>query len=754
MLKNHILLAFRHLKKEKGYTLSSIVGLALAFAACFFTFSFIWHEYNADGHFADPKHTYRLKSNDAVDSPIRFPVLPISNAQYMEDHFPEVNFSVPIYQEGGEQEISVDGKMFVEELWAYTEQEAVLLFDSSYFDIKSSFEPGTVLINHSTSVKLFGRVDPVGETIDLKEGKYTVAGTFRDFPTNSHLTVNVLAIPLPSKKMEYSQGLVYVNIRPDADIVALNHKVDEESADMDKFIDVIRYTLVRVEDMYLLEMHQGPLLRGSNQEMINMMGMISAIILFISIFNIINLTQVKTLFRGREIGVKKVLGITPAQMSLQFFVESAVVVLLSAMLSVSFIQFTSGEVLSYLHIDGAAFSVSAAFLVILMVAVVALLAALQGALFSRVMPRDVIAGKFKMGERKWLLKSMVGLQFLIACTLIGSTLLVDKQTDYIMAKPLGFAIDDLWYIPSPSAETDLRLLRDRLITIPEVESATISSGLPFVGTGGILQPAGEQKELEFVAYITIDKSFFITLQTSFEREPMFLPDTGFIVNEALINREDLYPEPESREAFLGVVSDFHFNSLTSPIGPLLMSLEDPSSGYLTMRIDEHTKTAAQTKIKAEWDRLYDGRPFEFLALSDIYLQKHHEASELATVLKALSCIAVFISCIGLASLTGFFVRKRFKEIAIRKVLGATIEQVIRQVNVGYAAWIGGATGLAMLVVYYYGTEWLAGYAYATTLDAWVMLVPGVLLMVLSSTIMVLQTWKTARANPVEALRTE
>jgi putative ABC transport system permease protein len=754
MLKNHILLAFRHLKKEKGYMIASIVGLAMAFTACFFTFSFIWHEYSADRHFADPEHTYRLKNNDAIDSPIRFPVLPISNAQYMEDHFPEVNFSVPVYQEGGEQEITVKGKMFTEKLWAYTEAEAVLLFDSSYFDIKNTFEAGTVLLNHSTAIKLFGRANPVGETIDLKEGKYTVVGTFKDFPTNSHLTVNVLAIPLPSKKMDYSQGLVYVNVRPDADIVALNQKVDEESVNMDKFIDVIRYTLVSVEDMYLVEMDNGPLLRSANQEMINMMGMISTIILFISIFNIINLTQVKTLFRGREMGVKKVLGITPAQMLLQFLVESAVVVLLAAMLSVSFIQFASGEVLSYLHIDGAAFTMSAVFLIILMVSVITLLAGIQGALFSKVMPRDVIAGKFKMGERKWLLKSMVGLQFLIACTLIGGTLLVDKQTDYIMAKPLGFAIDDLWYIPSPSAETDLRLLRDRLLTIPEVQSATISSGLPFVGTGGILQPAGEQKELEFVAYISIDKNFLNTLNVSFEREPIFLPDTGFIVNEALINRQDLYPEPESREAFLGVVSDFHFNSLASPIGPLLMSLEDPSSGYLTMRIDERAKTTAQTKVKAEWDRLYDGRPFEFLALSDIYLQKHHEASELAVVLKALSFVAVFISCIGLASLTGFFVRKRFKEIAIRKVLGATIEQVIRQVNVGYAAWIGGATGVSMLVVYYYGTEWLAGYAYATALDAWVMLAPGVLLIVISSAIMILQTWKTARANPVEALRTE
>ena len=145
---------------------------------------------------------------------------------------------------------------------------------------------------------------------------------------------------------------------------------------------------------------------------------------------------------------------------------------------------------------------------------------------------------------------------------------------------------------------------------------------------------------------------------------------------------------------------------------------------------------------------------EFISLYDGYLAKHKKASELATVLKALSLIAVFISCIGLASLTGFFVRKRFKEIAIRKVLGASVHQVIRQVNAGYIAWIMAATAVAMFIVYYYGTEYLDNFAYATTLDGWVIAGPVVLLLALSVTIMVLQTWKTARANPVEALRTE
>ncbi|MEQ8416183.1 MAG: FtsX-like permease family protein [Imperialibacter sp.] len=752
MLKNHILLAFRHLKKEKGYTLSSIVGLALAFTACFFTFSFTVHEYTADAQFDDWQNTYLLRANDTIDSPIRFPFIPTSNAQYMMDHFPEVQVSVPVYQGREEMELTINGKKFMEDLWLYTEPEVLSLFIPEYFEVKNPFTAGTVLINETSAKRFFGANDPVGQMVATKEGNYLVAGTFKDFPSNSHLSANVLAVPLSPKTREDAQGLIYLKLQESVDINAFALKVDAESINMKRFMDIIRYTIVNVKSIYLTEEHETGMLKKANLELIRMLIIISSIILFISLFNIVNLTQVKTLFRGREIGIKKVLGITGKQVAGQFLIESSIVVLLSCLLAVSIIQISGQQVLSYLQMDGFSLGVGSAFMISLMLVVVVVLAVMQSLLFSKVLPRDVMAGKFRVGERRWLLKGLVSLQFLIACTLIGGAFVVDKQMKFIISKPLGFNVDNLWYIPMRSSTFDLQLMKSKVASIPEIRSSTISSALPFLGHGIVVDKT--EKGVEYVPFVEIDKDYISTLQITYINQPEYFPDSGLIVNEQLMARDDIDVEKMLDHKIIAEVKDFHFSGLSSKISSLVLSVETPRVGYLAMRIDEGQESIAKEKLNVEWESLYPDREMEFISLYDGYLEKHKKASELATVLKALSLIAVFISCIGLASLTGFFVRKRFKEIAIRKVLGASVHQVIRQVNAGYIAWIMAATAVAMFIVYYYGKEYLDNFAYATTLDGWVIAGPVVLLLAISATIMVLQTWKTARANPVEALRTE
>ncbi|WOK08408.1 FtsX-like permease family protein [Imperialibacter roseus] len=752
MLKNHILLAFRHLKKKKGYAASSIVGLALAFAACFFTFSFILHEYSADKHFADIEDTYLLKTNDTIDSPIRFPFIPVANARYMEEHFPEVSMAVPVCREGEETEVTAHGQKFVEKLWVYTEPEVVELFQQGYFDIRSPFEEGTILINETTASRLFGQANPIGQVVTVKEGNYVVAGTFGDFPSNSHLAANILAVPLPTAEMKDSPGLVYMKLQPGTDAYQLALKVDKESESMERFIDVIRYTLVRVDEMYLKGEQETGILRKADLPMLTMMSIVSSVILFISLFNIMNLTQVRTLFRGREMGVKKVLGITASQMLFQFFVEAMMIVVLSALVSFSFIQLSLGDVLAYLHMTDFPTLQVALLLGALLVIVVLSLALMQSVLFRKVMPRDVMAGKFNLGERKWLLRGLVGLQFLIACVLLGGTLVVDKQMNYIRSKPLGFNIDNLWYVPMRSAALDLELMKNKALGIPEIESATATGGLPFLWYGAIVD--SREGKMEFVPYAEIDEDYISTLQIQFKQEPDHLQEEGLLVNEQLAAREDIDVEKLMGKKIIGQVSDYHFNGLNATINPMMLVVTKPKAGYLALRVREGRSEVVEQKLKAEWEALYPGRQFEFHALYDDYLAKHREANELNVVLKSLSLVAVFISCIGLASLTGFFVKKRFKEIAIRKVLGATTQQLLREVNKSYVFWILGACTISAAIIRYFGSDWLAEFAYSTSMDLWLMAGPAVAMLLVSSSIMVLQTWKTARTNPVEALRAE
>ncbi len=752
MLRTHILLAFRHLRKEKGYTVVSILGLALAFTACFFTLSFIVHEYSADGHFADPEHTFQLKSNDSYDSPVRFSSLPTSNATYLEENFPETKVAVPVFQERGEIELSWGGKVFQEQLWVYTEAEFPLLFEADYFSISYPFQPGTVLVSESAALKIFGSTSAAGQVLSLPDGNYVVAGTFRNFPSNSHLHPEFLAIPLPDKDLKYAQGMVYVQVRPGTDLEALNKKIDAAADKMDRFIDTIHYHLVSVKDIYFDKKNSDGLTRYANVEMIRMMTVITLIILFISGFNIVNLTQVKALFRGREVGVKKVLGITYMQLFSQFLLESAVVVVLSVLLALSVVQLSGAAVADYLNMKSFSSAVPGSILILLVVATIVVLAAMQTLLFTRVMPQQVMSGSFKVGERKWLLKGLVALQFVIACVLIGGTLLVDKQMKYIMSKPLGFAIENLWYLEVPSEKVDLRLLKQKLAAIPEIESATVSNGLPFVNHSGMINRT--DKGMEFIPFISVDKDFVSTFRIAYVDQPLTAPDSGLVVNQQVLAKEDFDAEKVLSGKLAGSVEDFHYSQLSSPIGLMVLSVANPSGAYLTVRLPNEMEEAARQKMAAAWEQLYPDRVFELQSLFDRYLVEHRSATQLALALKALSLEAVFISCIGLASLTGFFVRKRYKEIAIRKVLGASVEQVIRQVNISYLVIISVAVAGSASLIYWLGREWLADFAYATTIDALVLAVPGLVLLLVSGSIMVAQTWKTARTNPVEALRTE
>jgi hypothetical protein len=323
----------------------------------------------------------------------------------------------------------------------------------------------------------------------------------------------------------------------------------------------------------------------------------------------------------------------------------------------------------------------------------------------------------------------------------------------MLSRPVGFEVNDLWYVKMPQSGEDLRLLKDKVAAIPGVQGATISTGLPFVNHGGVMHQDGDK--MEFIAWIMMDEDFISTLGISYLEEPLVLPDTGIIINETLLAREDIDVRKAFGEGVIGSVADFHMGKLSGPVRTLALKPDRQLSyGFLTVRIPPSALSEARKILEKEWETLYPAYPFELSSLHESYVNAHRKEVELANVLTVLSSIAVCISCIGLASLTGFFVRKRFKEIAIRKVLGATVEQIIRQVNAGYLGWIGGAILLSMGGVYYFGNEWLAKYPYATTVDGWVIAGPSIMLVLIAASIMFVQSWKTAQANPVEALRTE
>jgi putative ABC transport system permease protein len=755
MLKNHILLAFRHLKKEKGYALVSIMGLAIAFTVSFFAVAFLLHEWFPDGNFADRDRLFRLNSSFTLtEENTLMAMVPLKAAETLAEKLPEFEKVIPIESIRGAFNMEVDSKTFKVDKCVLTNTGFPQLFKADLFSLQQPFEAGTILLSSSTSEAIFGHESPIGQVVKTSRGDFVVAGTFEDFPSNSHLQINAAAIPLPSAGLEMGDGLAYVRLLEGTSISQVEQKLPLVSKSLEDAYGPFSYSLESADKIYDKGSH-GFVLKGINKSALQVVLIVSAIILLISATNIVNHTQLKGLFRGREVGVRKVLGISKLQLLFQFFTESLVVVALSLLLALSMVQVLASDVYMYLKVTSVNQPAALSILVVIALAFVLLLTFSQAYLFAGIMPRKAMAGNYSIGSKKHVAKVMIGFQFLITTMLVGGALLVRSQMNYIANKPLGFDVDGLWYVYSGQDSVNLQLLKDELGNTPEIASSTISSAIPGSRDGYFLTVYQFDKHRENLSLCKVDKDYFDTYGIQFKEEPASLTATGYLLNEkgAWLEKE-LNGRFKIEGTLLGVVGDFHTFNLKQPIDAIKFKIEDQTTGYLTVRIASDKEDAAKRVLAEKWTQLYPETPFELYNLKDQFIASHAFVTNFLTVVNALTIVSIFISCVGLSALSAFSIKKRLKEVAIRKVLGATIFQIAKSVNLGFVLIISGSALAAIPIVNKFGNDWLDGFAYHTQFDLWLQALPGFLVLALSLGIITVKTWNTAKSNPIEALRTE
>jgi putative ABC transport system permease protein len=752
MLKNHILLAFRHLKKEKGYALVSIMGLAIAFTVSFFAVAFLLHELIPDVNFADRDRLFRLNSSFTLtEENTLTAMVPLKAAEALAEKLPEFEKVVPIEPIRGTFNMEVGGSTFKVGKCVLTETGFTQLFKPNLFSLQQPFEEGTILLSSSTSEAIFGQESPIGQVVKTSRGDFVVAGTFADFPSNSHLQINAAAMPLQPAD---GDGYAYVKLSDGANITEVSQKLLGISKSLEEAYGPFRYSLESAADIYASGSHSF-ILKGSNKNALRLILIVSAIILLISATNIVNHTQLKGLFRGREVGVKKVLGISKLQLLFQFFTESLFIVTISFLLALSIVQVLASDVYMYLKVTSVNQPVALSILGLIALAFVLLLAFSQAYLFAGIMPRKVMAGNYSLGSKKHVAKVMIGFQFLITTMLLGGALLVRSQMNYIANKPLGYDVDGLWYVHSGQDSVNLQLLKDELNDTPEIASATISSGIPGSRDGYFLTVYQFKKHKKNLSLCEVDRDYFDTYGIQFKEEPASLTATGYLLNE-----QGAWLEKEMISAFkiegtlLGVVSDFHTFNLKQPIDAIKFKIEDRTTGYLTVRIGSEKEEAAKRVLAEKWKRLYPESPFELHNLKDQFVASHTFVTDFLFVLNALTFVSIFIACVGLSALAAFSIKKRLKEVAIRKVLGATIFQISKSVNLGFVLIISGSALAAIPIVNKFGNDWLDGFAYHTRFHWWIQLLAGLLVLAVSVSIVTFKTWATAKSNPIDALRTE
>lgn len=794
MFRNYLKIGIRSLLAHKGYSTLNILGLATGLACAIVIFLYVRHELSYE-KISGTENVYRANVNiKDGENVVGLASSAAPLAQAMQEEFPEV-ISTARFRGADPYLIQYGDNRFYE-----TE---ILFADSSVFDAlpfrlalgderTALVEPFSAVLTQAMSKKYFGDENPVGKVLRM-DNRYSVkvAGVLATAEKPSHIKADLLLSfsTFPAVTPNYnvhSWGSVsyftYVKLTDHASAVELENKI---SALIEKRLGKataarIFYKLQPIRDVYLysegLQGYIGPLGSLSHVYTLSIVGFF---ILAISAFNFTNLAIARAGKRSKEIGLRKVLGSERRQLIGQFLSESALMTIVSLIVSLAIVEFF-GEILA--SALGAPLTLTIADRLItaglfLMAAVmIGVVAGLYPAVvMSGFHTISILKGTFKTGKAGiHVRKALVVTQFIMSVVLIIGTMVVYKQMEFTRAKNLGFDQEHTIVLPMRGAQLmqEYETLKETLLRDPNVLGVTASRNGLDGGYGGysVVPEGGNPNEPVRVLLYPVNYDFFETLGMNLiegrafsktfptdERESVIINRTAmerFGWKTAQGQKLDLPHIPNTKGSVIGVVDDFHFTSLHETIGPLLLFLMPHRNDFVFVKFRSGDPAPMIASVEAAWNKLLPNYPFEYTFL-DERIQGIYQADErFAQLTTIFSVLAIIIACLGLFGLAAFSAQQRTKEIGIRKVLGATVTHILRLLAGEFMLLIIAANIIAWPVGYYAMNSWLKDFAYRVEMGFGIfILATGVTLIIALATVCV-QAVKAAVANPVEALKYE
>jgi putative ABC transport system permease protein len=810
MLKNFYFSSIRHFFKHRNYFLINISGLATGIA-CFMMISlYVINEVSYDNFHSKLRNTYRVntkftnKSGSGDHATTHSPM-----ARTMLNTYPEVVSATRVLRIGslrvgtagsGREHYSEDG---------------VLYADSTFFDVFDfrlvKGDPKTALVNPASLVltetyakKYFGDENPIGQHITVEDDTrffYVVTGVVADVPANSHLQFDMLISMSTGEQWNDDQWIAapsvhtYVVLGSDANEKALQKKMQDivykyigpeierysglTMAQWEKAGGHTGYYLIPLKDIHLYSTSTGELEPGGNISYIYIYALIALIILFIAIFNFINMAPAQSALRAKEVGIRKVIGSTKAGLVFQFIAESVIVSMfatilagiLAILLSPSFTVLVGKEL---------AFGITSSYVGILLLlalaVVVGILAGSYPALvLSAFQPVDVLKGTFNKGTRAgWLRNFLVVMQFTASIVMIIGTIVVYRQLDFMLTKNLGFNKDNILVIRRPDKLNEgQEAFKNDLLTIPDVSMvahANTIPGKPYPERSYRAKGDNESFVFKFnhVSHTFQELMGLQMVSGRFFSKEHSLDSKAVVINEAAAKAFG-FENPIGQEltspwhtgellTIIGVVKDFNIESLHKDIGPVAMELMPENSNaaaYITVRITngESIRKSVQS-IADTWARHSNGKLFESFFFDDDYENIYKSEITTGRVLMVFAALSVFIAALGLVALLAFTASIRRKEIGIRKILGAGIGRLINLLSAEVVRLIIVATLMAWPLAYLGTRYWLNGFVDRVEMDPWMYFFATVIVALICGLAICFQTLRAATENPVHSLRQE
>lgn len=803
MFSNFIKTAFRNFFKYKTYTLINIFGVAIGTAAFILIMQYVGFERSYDKFHEDSDRIYRLRYERESEGgeTVRFASCCPPAGLRIRDQFTEVEKIARLFRYSAV--ISTGENKFLEERIFFAEPDFldILKFEFLKGDpLNGIREPNNAFISQSTAIKYFGTVDCIGRNF-IFNGKtsYQVTGIFKDIPYNSHIKFDFLLcykniLDIYGQDIEDSWGdtgaFTYLKVKRGADIQKLEERfVQIAEAEFGEVLDYYKIKMhlpmQPLEDIHLESHFQQEYEVNGDKAAVNILFIIAFFIIVMAWINYINLSTARSLNRAKEIGLRKVVGASRSQLSVQLFIETVMLNVFAVVLALGIVEISSSffSDLTGIPLEFSMWDQTWLLLILPLIVIAGILLTGFYPVFviSSFRPVEIVKGRFaSSGSGLILRKVLVVFQFALALLLIVGTLAVSKQVSFMKKQELGFSANQMLILNLPRVKDDnfnskLETFKQELQSLNSIREVCVATEVPgrqiYWDAGGIYKE-GQDSDSKNYQIVGIDYDFMdmfnceILYGRNFSREftdeskSLILNETaadwlGFENSKTAVSGKVVY----WGEVFtvIGVVKDYHQQSPKQAFEPHIFRYMPAGRGRLgviAMNINQAEIQNTIRLVKEKWDEFFPGNPFDFFFLDEYYNQQYKSDELFGKVFGVFSSLGIIITVLGIFGLSLFSASQRVKEIGIRKVLGSSVSQVLILLVIDILKLLVISLIISIPVSYYLVNIWLDNFALKMPIDIWLFIIPILIVGCITLLTVSYQTIMASIANPVISLREE
>ncbi len=790
MFWNYLKVAWRNLLRHPLYAAINMVGLAVGLACCLLVLILVLDEVSYDKFHEKADRIYRvLWDGQFGDNAWTTPLSPVPVAEALSS-FPDVERTVRMRRErrtlrAGQTRTNESGFFYVETGFFDVFTVRFIAGDR----VTALRDPDSVLITEQTARRYFRGQDPLGQPLNLADGStLRVTGVVREFPQQSHFKFDFLAplwtLPIvEQRKTQWGSATTYtyVVLRDQTNASDVETKLREYvkrrglAASATRSGGYSRFRLQPMTQIHLRSHHNYELEQNGDIVQVYIFSLVAVLVLFLACVNFVNLHTALSTSRTREIGIRKVLGSRRGRLVRQFLIESSMHFVLALVLALGLSELVLPQLVNLTGKHLSMSSLSSPSVVLALSVVFVVVAALAGTypalLLSSFRPADVFTGRIAAGlGGKRLRNGLVVAQFSISIGMLIGVLVIRDQLRYLQDKPLGFDRENVLVVHGArSLGRQSDVFREQLEALAPVVAASVTQSVPGKDFDSTLfqpeQPANYEETS--LTYATVDEHFVeaagleVIQGRNFDPAEFPSDSTAYLINRSAasilgwddpVGRRMTFAGREGK--VIGVVKDFHYQSLRYRIEPLVLPFLRWGRSYVVVRLHPGSVADAVSSVRGLWEEFAPDQPFEYTFLDSDYLRLYENEQRMILVVQIFSGLAIFIACLGLLALASFAAGKRKTEIGIRKVLGATVASIVFLLSRDFARHVLIAFVFTSPIAYYVLSRWLQDFAYRSDIEWWMFAVSGGLAMGIALLTVSGQAVRAATANPVEALRSE